>query len=70
MPITPNNWQPCLIPSTLRMKPPTGPLKTIQQFINISHKSKDKEPKYNRSKPHYPDPTSVLRTRTRKGYKL
>ena len=70
MPITPNIWQPCLIASTLRMEPPTGPLTPIQQFFNFSRISKNKEPKYNRSKPVHPDPPSVLQTRTRKGYKL
>ena len=70
MPITPDNSQPHLIASTLRMNPPSGPLTPIQQFINNSRKSKNKEPKYNRSQPLHPDPQSVRRTRTRQGYKL
>ena len=70
MPKAPNNSQLHLIPSTSRMNPPSGPLTPIQQFINNSRKSKNKEPKYNRSQPNHPDPQSVLRTRTRQGYKL
>ena len=65
--ITPDNSQPHLIPSTSRKNPPSGPLTSIQQFIN---KPKNKEPKYNLSQPLYPDPQSVLRTRTREGYKV
>ena len=42
MPITPDNSQPHLIPSTSRMNPPNGPLTPIQQFNNNSRKSKDK----------------------------
>ena len=70
MPITPNIFQLHLIPSTSQMNPPSGPLTPIQQFINNSRRSKNKEPKYNRSQPDHPDPQSVLRTRTRQGYKL
>ena len=70
IPATPENSQPRLIQSTSRMNPPSGPLTPIQQFINNSRKSKNKEPKYNRSQPDHPDPQSVLRTRTRQGYKL
>ena len=70
MPITPDNSQHHLIPSTSRMNPPSGPLTPIQQFINNSRKSKNKEPKYNRSQPNHPDPQSVLRTLIRQGYKL
>ena len=70
MQMTPDNSQPHLIPSTLRMNPPSGPLTPIQQFINNSLKSKNREPKYNRSQPLHPDPQSVLRTRTRQGYKV
>ena len=70
MPITPDNSQPHFIPSNSRMNPPSGPLTPIQQFINNSRNSKTKEPKYNRSQPDYPDPQSVLRSRTRQGYKL
>ena len=69
MPITPNNSQPCLVPSTLRTKLPSGLLTPIQQFIQNNRKSKNKEPKYNRSQPHQLDPQSVLRIRTRPGYK-
>ena len=70
MPITPDNSQPHLIPSTSRTSPSSGPLTPIQQFINNSRKPKNKEPKYNRSQPKHPDPQSVLRTSTRQGYKL
>ena len=70
MPVTPDNSQSYLIPSTSRTTPPSGPLTPIQQFIHDSRKPKNKEPKYNRSQPDYPDPQSVLRTRTRQGYKL
>ena len=44
MPTTPDNSQPYLIPSTLRMNAPCGPLTPIQQFIH-----KNKEPMYNRT---------------------
>ena len=70
MPITPDSSQPHLIPSISRMNPHSGPLTPIQQFIIKSRKSKKKEPKYNRPQPNHPDPQSVLRTRTRQGYKL
>ena len=70
MPKTPDNSQPLLIPSFSRMSPASGPLTPIQQFNNNSLKSKNKEPKYNRSQPDHSDPQSVLRTRTRQGYKL
>ena len=72
MPITPDNSQPHLIPSTSRTNPFSGPLTPIQQFIKKSRKPKNKEPKYNRSQPNHLDPQSVLRTRTRtrQGYKL
>ena len=70
MPATPNNLQSHLIPSTSRMDSPSRPLTPIQQFIKNSRKSKAKEPKYNRSQPDHPDSQSVLRTRTRQGYKL
>ena len=56
MPITPDNSQSYLAPSTSRTNPSSGPLTPIQQFINNSRKSKNKEPKYNRSQPDYPDP--------------
>ena len=70
MPTTPDNSQPYLVTSHSRMNPSTGPLSPTQQFINNSRNSKTKEPKYNRSQPDHPDPQSVLRTRTRQGYKL
>ena len=70
MPITPDHSQPYFIQSTSRMTPPTGPLTPIQQFIINSRKSKRKEPKNIRSQPDYADPQSVLRTRTRQGYKI
>ena len=70
MPITPDNSQPHLIPSTLRRNPPSGPLTPIQQFNNNNRRLKKKELNYNRSQPDHPDPQSVLRTRTRQGHKL
>ena len=71
MPITPDNSQPYLVQSTSRTKPPSGSLTPIQQLFHNSHKSRNEEPKYNRSQPdHHPDSQSVLRTRTRRGYKL
>ena len=70
MPVTPDNSQSYLIPSTSRMNPPSRPLTPIQQFIKNSQKSKAKEPKYNRSQPDPPNFQSVLRTCTRQGYKL
>ena len=70
MPITPDNSQLHSIPSTSRMILPSGTLTPIQQFINNSRKSKNKEPKYNRSQPFHPDPQSVLRNRTRQGFKV
>ena len=70
MPITPENSEPYLIPSTSRTNPSSGPLTPIQQFIKNSQKSTAKEPKYNHSQPDHPDSQSVLRTRTRQGYKL
>ena len=70
MPITPDNFQPHFIASTSRMNSPSGPLTPIQQFTKNSRKSKAKEPKYNRSQPDHPDSQSVLRTRTRKIYKI
>ena len=70
MPVTPDHSQCYPIPSTSRMNPPSEPLTPIQQFINNSRNSKAKESKYNRSQPDHPDSQSVLRTRTRQGYKL
>ena len=70
LPITPEKSQPQLIPSTSRITSPSEPLTPIQQFINNSRKPKTQEPKYNRSQPDHPDSQSVLRPRTRQGYKL
>ena len=70
MPVTPKNLQSYPMPSTSRMPPSSGPLTPIQQFIHNSRNSKAKEPKYNRSQPDHPYSQSVLRTRTRQGYKL
>ena len=70
MPVTPDNSQSYLIPSTSRLHPSSGPLTPIQQFITSSRKSKTKEPKNNRSQPDHPDSQSVLRARTQQGYKL
>ena len=70
MPTTPDNSQPRLIPSTSRMNPPSGPLTPIQQFTNTRRKSENRETEYNRPQPNHPDPQSVLRTRTRHGYKI
>ena len=39
MPITPDNSQSYLVPSTSRMNPPSGSLTPIQQFIKNSRKS-------------------------------
>ena len=61
MPITPDNSQPYLIPSTSRVIPPSGPLIPIQQFINNSRKSKNKEPKYNPFQPDHLDPPPPVR---------
>ena len=70
MPISPNNSQLHLIPSTSRMHPPSGPLTPIHQFIKNSQKCTTKEPKYNHSQPDHLDSQSVLRTRSWQGYKL
>ena len=70
LPITPENLQHYLIPSTSRTNPTGEPLTPIQHFIKNSHKSAIKEPKYYRSQPDHLDSQSVLRTRTRQGYKL
>ena len=70
MPITPDNSQSYLVPSTSRTNPSSGPLTPIQPFNKNSRKSMNKEPKYNHSQPDHPDPQSVLRTCTRQGYKL
>ena len=65
-----HNLQPYLMPSTSRTNPPSGLLTPVQQFIQNSRKSKNKEPKYILSQSDHPDPQSLLRTRTRKGCKL
>ena len=70
LPITPENSQHYLMPSTSRTNPPSEPLTPIQQFINNSRNAETKETKYNRSQPDHLDSQSVLRTRTRQGYKL
>ena len=70
MPITPDNSQSDLLPSTSRIHPPSRQLTHIQQIIKNSRKSKTKEPKYNHSQPDHPDSQSVLRTRTRQAFKL
>ena len=62
MPSTPNDSQPHLIPTTSRTNPPSGPITPIQQLINNSRKSENKERKDNRPQPNHPDPQSVLRT--------
>ena len=57
---------------------PREHLSPIQQFIRYSAtrmarrglKWRLREPKYNRLPPDYPDPQSVMITRTRQGYKL
>ena len=49
---------------------PSESLTPIQQFVKNSRNSKAKEPRYNRSQPDHPNSQSVLRTRTRQGYKL
>ena len=70
MPMTPDNLQPYLVPSTSRMIPLSGPLTPIQHFNNNSRKIKTKEPKNDRVQPDHTDPQSVLLTRIRQGYKL
>ena len=51
--------------------PPSQPLTPIQRLIHYNtRKYRNKEPKHNRSQLDHPDPESVLRTRTRQGYKL
>ena len=70
MPVTPDNSQSYLMPSTSPKPPPSRPFTPIQQFITNSRRSKPREPKYNRSQPDHPDSQSVLRTRTRQRYKL
>ena len=51
--------------------PPSQPLTPIQGLTqHNTRKYQSKKPKYNRSQPDHLDPDSVLRTRTRQGYKL
>ena len=51
--------------------PPSQPLTPIQRLIrHHARKYQTKEPKYTRSQPDHPNAESVLRTRTRQGYKL
>ena len=71
-PITPDNSQPYPTPSTsgMTLVALTVPIRPLQQFFNNNRNTKNKEPKYNRSQPDHPDPQSVLRTRTRLGYKI
>ena len=49
---------------------PTRPLTPIQQFLRNSRKSKARETKSFRRQPHDLNSQSVLRTLTRRGYKL
>ena len=70
VPKTLDNFPQHLIPSTSQMNPLSGPVTPIQQFIHNSRKPKNEESKYNRSQNDHPDPQSVLRARTRQGYKL
>ena len=66
---------PLPVPSTSRPMPAshfsTRPLTPIQQFINNSRPLRNRDAGYkDRSQPDHPDTQSVLRTRTRQGYKL
>ena len=49
---------------------PKIPFGAIHHIIRNSAKLCSKEPKHNSSQPNHPDAQSVLRTRTRQGYKL
>ena len=74
-PISHSPRTPTLNPSTSQIItspiPPSQPLAPIQRLIHHhTRKYQNKEPKYNRSRPDHPDTESVLRTRTRQGYKL
>ena len=73
-PIDHSPQTPTLNPSTSHILtspiPPSQPLTPIQRLIgHNTRKYQNEEPKYNRSQPDHPDPESVLRTRTRQGYK-
>ena len=70
MPVTPDNSQSYLLPSTSRMPPSSELLTHMQQITTNSRRSKPREAKYNRSQPDHPDSQPVLRTRTRQVYKL
>ena len=58
------------MPSTSWLDLLSGPLTPVGQFIHNSRKSKNKEPKDNRSQRNHHDRQSVLGTRTRQGYQL
>ena len=67
-PWTPINNLSQVIPSPI---PPSQPPTPIQWLIrHNTRKYQNKDSKYNRSQPDQPYPESVLRTRTRQGYKL
>ena len=73
MPVTTDNshnLQRHLMPSTSQTNRPSSDLTPIQQFIQNSRKSKNKESRYNLSQPNHLDSQSVLRTGTRQGYKV
>ena len=59
-PISPDNSQPYLTPSTSRMKFSTGPLTPFHQFNNHSCKSKNEEPIYKCAQPDQFIPQSVF----------
>ena len=62
---------PSLNPATSHTITPPIPLTPIQRLMQSNtRKYQNKEPRYNRSQPDHRDPESVLRTRTRQGYKL
>ena len=62
---------PCTSHTITPPIPHSQPLTAIQRLIQSNtRKYQNKEPRYNRSQPDHPDPESVLRTRTRQGYKL
>ena len=75
---SPQRTPPPIPPTSQRMPtihPPARSLIPIQQFMQDSWqfrsiKPGNKEPKINRCQPDHPDSQSVLRTRTRQGYKI
>ena len=74
-PICHSPQTPTLNPSTSHIItspiPPSQPLTPIQRLIHHNtRKYHNKEPKNYRSQPDHPVPQSLLRTRTRQGYKL